>query len=55
MIGVFSGSIIPDRQNSLDEINYFVPIRYFWERFVTETDQNSCNAAADVQNPTAIS
>ena len=55
VIGVFSGSIIPDRQNSLDEINYFVPIRYFWERFVTETDQNSCNAAADVQNPTAIS
>lgn len=33
MIGVFSGSIRRD-SNSLDELNYFYPIHYFWERFV---------------------
>jgi S1-C subfamily serine protease/adenylate kinase family enzyme len=34
MIGVFSGSIIPPGKKTLDEINYFYPIRYLWERFV---------------------
>ena len=34
MIGVFSGSIIPDREDSLDELNFFYPIEYFWENYV---------------------
>ena len=33
LIGVFSGSIIPDIKNSMDEINFFYPIQYFWSRF----------------------
>lgn len=32
MIGVFSGSVRRDN-DSLDELNYFYPIHYFWERF----------------------
>lgn len=36
VIGVFSGSIIPGGK-SLDELNYFYPIRYFWEKFVPST------------------
>lgn len=34
MIGVFSGSIAPG-EGSLDELNFFYPIHYFWQRFVT--------------------
>ncbi len=34
VIGIFAGSIIPDRENSLDELNYFYPIRYFWEKYI---------------------
>ena len=33
VIGVFSGSLVPDREQSLDELNFFYPIRYLWERF----------------------
>ena len=33
VIGVFSGSLVPDRDQSLDELNFFYPIRYLWERF----------------------
>ena len=33
LIGVFTGSIIPDMKNSLDELNFFYPIKYFWTRF----------------------
>ena len=40
IIGLFSGSIIPDRQGSLDELNYFYPIRYFWERFLLPMEEN---------------
>lgn len=32
MIGVFSGSIAPEK--SLDELNFFYPITYFWERYL---------------------
>ena len=32
LIGVFSGSVLPDR-SSPDELNFFYPIKYFWERF----------------------
>ena len=35
IIGVFSGSVQPDR-HSLDELNYFYPIRHFWERFTRQ-------------------
>ncbi len=38
MIGVFSGSIIPRTERSLDELNYFYPTTYFWERFVQRKD-----------------
>ena len=34
MIGVFSGSIIPCKDGSLDELNFFYPIRYFWDNYV---------------------
>ncbi len=34
MIGVFSGSIIPCKDGSLDELNFFYPIRYFWDKYV---------------------
>ncbi len=33
IIGVFTGSIIPDLNRSLDELNFFYPIRFFWSRF----------------------
>ena len=33
VLGVFSGSIIPRGDRTLDELNYFHPIRFFWERF----------------------
>lgn len=33
VIGVFSGSVVGTK-NSLDELNYFYPISYFWQRFV---------------------
>ena len=35
IIGVFSGSVRPD-PHSLDELNYFYPIRHFWERFTRQ-------------------
>ena len=34
MIGVFSGATAPG-EGSLDELNFFYPISYFWQRFVT--------------------
>ncbi len=34
VIGVFSGSVTPGGDGNLDELNYFYPIRYFWEKFV---------------------
>lgn len=34
LIGVFSGSIAPQTEGNLDELNLFFPIRYFWESFV---------------------
>lgn len=34
MVGVFSGSIIPKTKGSLDELNLFFPIHYFWQNFV---------------------
>ncbi len=36
--GVFAGSIVPDKEHSLDELNYFYPIHYFWEHFVKEVN-----------------
>lgn len=33
MIGVFSGSIVPKAEKNLDELNYFYPIKYFWDRY----------------------
>ena len=33
IIGVFVGSVAPGGE-SLDELNFFHPIRAFWERFV---------------------
>jgi Cdc6-like AAA superfamily ATPase len=37
MIGVFSGSVAPKKRNNLDELNYFYPIKYFWEEYVIGT------------------
>ena len=34
MIGIFSGSIVPKGERNRDELNYFYPIFYFWERYV---------------------
>ena len=34
MIGIFSGSIVPKGEQNRDELNYFYPIFYFWERYV---------------------
>lgn len=36
MIGVFSGSITPRKDGNLDELNYFYPITYFWDMYVTK-------------------
>lgn len=36
MIGVFSGSVTPPMDGNLDELNYFYPIRYFWDKCVAE-------------------
>ena len=33
IIGVFTGSIIPDMKRSPDELNYFYPIKHFWSGF----------------------
>ncbi len=33
VIGVFTGSIKPNRE----EINFFIPIKYFWQRFIVIT------------------
>ena len=33
IIGVFTGSIIPDMKRSLDELNFFYPIKHFWSGF----------------------
>lgn len=38
MIGVFSGSVRSRDSHSLDELNFFHPIRYFWERFTRQED-----------------
>ena len=37
IIGVFTGSIQPD-EHSVDELNYFNPIQYFWKRFVSKSE-----------------
>ena len=34
MIGIFSGSITPHKEGNLDELNYFYPIKYFWENYI---------------------
>ena len=34
MIGVFSGSVAPHKEGNLDELNYFYPIKYFWEKYI---------------------
>ena len=33
IIGVFTGSIIPDMKRSPDELNFFYPIKHFWSGF----------------------
>lgn len=55
VIGVFSGSIIPRQKGSLDELNYFYPLTYFWERFVPapsspEPDAQDKEGGTDDQN-----
>lgn len=35
MIGVFSGSLAPQTERNLDELNLFFPHNYFWLNFVT--------------------
>ena len=41
MIGVFSGSVAPHKDGNLDELNYFYPIKYFWEKYIVgNTEQN---------------
>lgn len=37
MIGVFSGSLAPQTEGNLDELNLFFPHYYFWRNFVTGT------------------
>lgn len=37
MIGVFSGSLAPNTEGNLDELNLFFPHYYFWRNFVTGT------------------
>lgn len=37
MIGVFSGSLAPQNEGNLDELNLFFPHYYFWRNFVTGT------------------
>lgn len=39
MIGVFSGSIAPNQEKNLDELNLFFPISYFWGNFVINTTE----------------
>lgn len=41
MIGVFTGSVHPSEDGNLDEINYFYPITYFYERYVDMTTFDS--------------
>ncbi len=41
MIGVFAGSVAPHTEGNLDELNYFYPIRYFWEKYIIgKTEQH---------------
>ncbi|HAE53244.1 MAG TPA: hypothetical protein DCG30_08320 [Ruminococcus sp.] len=40
MIGVFSGSVIPDKNSTLDELNYFYPISYFWKNYIKKEDSD---------------
>lgn len=41
MIGVFSGSVAPHKEGNLDELNYFYPIKYFWEKYsIGKTEQH---------------
>lgn len=35
MLGVFSASVRPEK-DSLDELNFFYPISYFWDRYVNQ-------------------
>ena len=42
MIGVFSGSVAPHKEGNLDELNYFYPIKYFWEKYIIgKTEQHN--------------
>lgn len=34
MIGIFTGAVALPTENNFEEINYFFPITYFWERFM---------------------
>ena len=40
MIGVFSGSVAPHRNGNLDELNYFYPIKYFWDKYVINCEES---------------
>ena len=37
LIGVFSGSVAPQKEGNLDELNLFFPHHYFWHNFVAGT------------------
>ncbi|MDD6032953.1 MAG: AAA family ATPase [Oscillospiraceae bacterium] len=50
VIGVFSGSIIPRQEGSLDELNYFHPLHYFWERFAAQQPSVQPGAAEEEEN-----
>ena len=39
LIGVFSGSLAPNTEGNLDELNLFFPHPYFWHNFVTGTTE----------------
>lgn len=39
MIGVFSGSVAPHRDGNLDELNYFYPVKYFWDKYVINSKE----------------
>lgn len=54
MIGVFSGSVRPNQKTNPDELNFFYPIRYFWERFTQlpadDRTESAAAAPAEAEN-----
>lgn len=55
VIGVFSGSVAPPTEGNLDELNYFNPISYFWEKYMQAGNEQETVSEVDLKEDENVS